>query len=123
MTTERPNVTSKRRQRAGVEAALKHGALCAVAEHREDRRHEQQRPQRVRVHARQQRDRDVRAEYGEVAVREVDDTDDAEQQRQPAGEQREQPAQHQPLDDRVHPDHDSTADPNPKYAASTWFVV
>ncbi len=69
----------QRRQRPGVEAALEDRPLCAVAEQREDRWHEEQRPQCVRVHARQDRDRDVRAEDREVAVREVDHADDAEQ--------------------------------------------
>src|SRR5450755_2209596 len=113
----------QRGERAGVETALQDRPLCTVAEQREDRWHEKQRPERICVHARQQRDSDIRSEHREVAVREVDDADDAEQQRQPASKQREQPAQHQPLDDRVYPDHVATADPNPKYAASTWSAV
>ena len=55
--------------------------------------------------------REVGGQHREVAVREVDDAHDAEEQRQAAGEERVEAADEDPLDNGVHPVHVCPARP------------
>ena len=51
--------------------------------------------------------REERGEDAEIAVGEVDDAHDAEDERQPGGEERVEPAEQQALEDGVDPRHRS----------------
>ena len=56
-------------------------------------------------------EREVGRQYGEVAVGQIDDPNHAEEQRQSAGEERIEATEHDPLDDRVDPVHGAPAGP------------
>src|SRR5260370_11091679 len=87
---------------------MDNGALEHVAEHGHDRHHDHERPEHRDVGDRDDAERDVAADYREVAVRQVDDLHDPEHEREAAGEQRVQAAGQDPLDDVVDPDHNGS---------------
>ena len=127
ITIASPNVvrsgtsTPDRRLRSSSAAA----ARSRATQHHRQREHECRRTARRSLWSTTTQTQ-VRAEHGDVAVREVDDAHDAEDQRQPAGEQRVEPAEQDPLHDRVDPGH--AAPPprprcSPKYALGDLLPV
>ena len=105
MTIERPKVTSSGGRMSVAERAVEQAALQHVAEHEHHRHARLQAAQRAdagpQLSATHQRE--VGAKHDEVAVRDVDQAHDAEDQRQPHGEQRVQAAEQHALNDGVEP--------------------
>ena len=91
----------------GIHGEVEQPALDDVAEDGHDDHDEDQRVERVDVERAHEDQRDVGGHDAEVAVGEVDQPHDPEDQSEPGGEQRIQPAEQEPLDDVVHPDHSS----------------
>ena len=114
--------TERRQQRheqPRSQAALEQDSLQHVADQQHHRQHRQDREERRRVPVLEQQVDQIRAEHGEVAVGEVDDSHQPEHQRQPAREQPVEPAEHDALNDGVDPGHASTpwGRLRPKYAS------
>ena len=95
----------QRREGVAVDALLEQRALHDVAQQREDRHDDEERPDFGQVELRDQEDRGVARDDRHVAVGQVDDLHHAEHQRQSAGEQRVEAAQEDARDDDVEPDH------------------
>ncbi len=110
MMMERPKVTSRGKDIA-AQGAVEECALQRVAEHEQDRRRHQRAEERPDAQRLGDGQHDEGREHDEVAVRQVDEAHDAEDQRQAGGEQRVEPAQHDALQQGV--EHDRHV---PKYA-------
>ncbi len=95
------------RQDAAPEQPVEHEPLQPVADHGHDRHDQPEREQRIDVQRLHGDDRDEGGQDAEVAVGEVDQAHDAEDQRQPGGEERVETAQQDALHDRVEPGHGS----------------
>ena len=93
------------RQRRDFEALLDDQPLHPVTEEREQGRDDDEGEQRGHVRGRDHDEGEVGGQHREVAVGEVDDAHDPEEQGQPAGEERVEAAEEDALDDRVDPVH------------------
>jgi hypothetical protein len=91
-------------ERVVQQPALQHVADEEHDDDRDDARPEQRQPERL-----DDEERDERGEDAEVAVREVDHAHDPEHQSQAGREQGVEPAQKDPLDCYVGPDHGVTS--------------
>ena len=93
------------RERRDLEALLDDQPLHPVPEEGEQGRDDDEGEQRGHVRGRDHDEREVGGQHREVAVGEVDNPHDAEEQRQPAGKERVEAAEEDPLDDCVDPVH------------------
>ncbi len=95
----------QRRQDVAAERAVQQAALQAVADCRHHRHDDDQRQQRRQAQPLRHRERDEGGQHDQVAMRDVDQPHDAEDQRQPGGEQRIEPAEQDALQHGVDPLH------------------
>ena len=103
MMIDSPKVTSSGGSRSRPERAVEQHMLQGEAD-REHHRHGQQRgEQRIDAEPARQRQDHERRQHDQVAMGEIDQPHDAEDQRQAGGEQRIEAAEQDALDDRVEP--------------------
>ncbi len=105
ITIDRPKVTISVVSSPRLSAAWMSGPLQHVAEHRHRQHDDRHRPQERHVDGRDDPDADVPGDGREVAVGQVDHLHHAEQEREPAREQRVEAAGQDALDDGVDPGH------------------
>ena len=87
----------QRRQDIAAERAVEERVLQRIAEREQHRRRHQRAEERPDAQRLRQRQHDEGRQHDEIAVRQVDEPHDAEDQRQAGGEQRVEPAQHDAL--------------------------
>ena len=103
MMIDRPNVTSSGGSISRPERAVEQHMLQRKADAEHHRHCEQDRDERIEPSAVAEREDGEGREHDQVAMREIDQPHDAEDQRQAGREQRIEPAEQDALDDGVEP--------------------
>ena len=93
----------KRWQQVVAERAVEQEALQGITDDRHRRHDQQQRSQRIETEGLRHHQRDVGGEHDQIAMGDVDQPHDAEDQRQAGGEHGVEPADQHALQDDVEP--------------------
>ena len=111
MMMESPNVTRIGGRMPRPSRRLRTQRLERVAERGHERHHQDQREERVEPERLHHDDGEERGQDAEVAVGQVDDAHDPEDERQAGGEERVEPAEQEALQDGVDPGHRQSTTP------------
>ena len=103
MMMERPNVTSSGGSRSRPERPVQQHVLKRKADDEHHRHRQQRRDEGIEAEPAASDEDHERGEHDQVAMGEIDQPHDAEDQRQPGGEQRVEAAEQHALDQCVEP--------------------
>ena len=113
-----PEGDEQRHQQVGAERAVEHQPLQPPAEREHEGQGDQQRHPDRHEQRRREREDEVGGEHDEVAMREVDEPHDAEDQRKAGGVERVESAEQGALDDGVDEGHRAAPRNTPRWIAS-----